>query len=228
MKLSIIIPVYNEKNTVAKTIKRVTTTPLDMDREIIVVDDGSTDGTKKVIKDLEGEHIKKAFHKKNKGKGAAIRTALEHVTGDIVIIQDADLEYNPGEYTNLLGPIVDGKADVVYGSRFVGSEAHRVLYFWHMVGNKILTLLSNMFTNLTFTDVETGYKVFRRDIISSFTLEEDRFGFEPEVTAKVAKLKCRIYEVGISYTGRTYEEGKKIGWRDGVKTVWCIIKYNLL
>ena len=228
MKLSIIIPVYNEKNTVAKTIKRVATTPLDMDREIVVVDDGSTDGTKKVIKDLEGEYLKKAFHKKNRGKGAAIRTALGHVTGDIVIIQDADLEYNPEEYPKVLKPITDGKSDVVYGSRFVGSDAHRVLYFWHMIGNKFLTLLSNMLTNLTLTDMETGYKVFRRDIISSLSLEEDGFGFEPEVTAKIAKLKCRIYEVGISYTGRTYEEGKKIGWRDGVKTIWCIIKYNLL
>jgi len=227
MKLSIIIPAYNEKKTIGEIIKKIDGVSLDMDKEIIIVDDGSSDGTKKIIQNLEGEYIKKAFHKKNKGKGAAIRTALKQASGDIVIIQDADLEYNPSEYPKLLKPIAEDKADVVYGSRFVGSEAHRILYFWHMLGNKFLTLLSNTFTNLNLTDMETGYKVFRRDIISSVMLEEDRFGFEPEITAKIAKLKCRIYEVGISYSGRTYEEGKKINWLDGAKTIWCIIRYNL-
>ncbi len=227
MKLSIIISVYNEKNTIGEIVKKIDEVSLDIDKEIIIVDDASDDGTKKIVQNLEGKYIKKAFHKKNKGKGAAIKTALKQASGDIVIIQDADLEYDPHEYAKLLKPIIEDKADVVYGSRFVGSEAHRILYFWHMIGNKFLTLLSNTFTNLNLTDMETGYKVFRRDIISSIILEEDRFGFEPEITAKIAKLKCRIYEVGISYSGRTYEEGKKINWLDGIKTIWCIIKYNL-
>jgi len=185
-------------------------------------------GTKEVIEKLEGDNIKKVFHKKNQGKGAAIRAALKYVTGDIVIIQDADLEYDPQDYNRVLQPIIEGKADVVYGSRFIGSEAHRVLYFWHIAGNKILTLVSNIFTNINFTDMETGYKAFKKDIIDKITIEENRFGFEPEITAKIVKLNCRIYEVGISYSGRTYAQGKKIGWKDGARGLIAIIKYNLL
>jgi len=200
---------------------------LSLEKEIIVVDDCSTDGTLELLKKINGPDLVKVFHPVNQGKGAALRSGFAKARGDIVLIQDADLEYDPSEYPKLLAPILAGKADVVYGSRFVGSEAHRVLYFWHMVGNRLLTLLSNMFTNLNLTDMETGYKVFRREIIQAIKIKESRFGFEPEITAKVAKIHCRIYEVGISYSGRTYSEGKKIGWRDGMSALRCILKYNI-
>ncbi|MDA8408569.1 MAG: glycosyltransferase family 2 protein [Deltaproteobacteria bacterium] len=228
MKLSIIIPCYNEFDTIENIIGAVRESPID-DKEIIVVDDFSSDGTRDILKD-KIEHLVHAviYHEKNLGKGASIRTGLKVASGDIILIQDADLEYNPQEYGRLIKPIVDGKADVVYGSRFVGGDAHRVLYFWHYIGNKLLTILSNMFTDLNLSDMETCYKVFRREVIQQISIEEDRFGFEPEITAKVARLNCRIYEVGISYTGRTYSEGKKIGWKDGIRAVWCILKYNLL
>jgi len=197
-------------------------------KEIIVVDDCSTDGTRKILKDsFESLVDRIIYHEKNSGKGAALRTGFQAATGDIVIVQDADLEYDPNEYPKIIEPILQGKADVVYGSRFIGGEPHRVLYFWHRLGNGFLTLLSNMFTNLNLTDMETCYKAFRRSIIQSIEIEEDRFGFEPEITAKIAKKRCRVFEVGISYSGRTYEAGKKIGWRDGMKAIYCIIKYNL-
>lgn len=225
IKLSIIIPVFNEKNTIAEIIKRVKC--VDIDKEIIIVDDYSMDGTREILKTSKDNNIKVIYHTKNLGKGAAVRTGLSYVSGDIVIIQDADLEYDPQEYPKLIKPIMDGKADVVYGSRFAGGEAHRVLFFWHMVGNKFLTLLSNMLTNLTLSDIETCYKVFKKEVLEKITIEEDRFGFEPEITAKVAKLGIRIYEVGISYSGRNYSEGKKINWKDGFSAIECIIKYNL-
>lgn len=194
-----------------------------------MVDDCSTDGTRDRLNELaaEADNIRVLFHEVNKGKGAALRTGFQAAEGDVVIIQDADLEYDPAEYPKLLKPIEDGKADVVFGSRFAGGESHRVLYFWHSLGNTFLTILSNMFTDLNLTDMETCYKVFKREIIQSIDIKENRFGFEPEITAKVARKRCRIYEVGISYNGRTYEEGKKIGWRDGVRAIWCILKYNL-
>ena len=200
-----------------------------VDKEIVVVNDCSTDATRDRLREAETEHpnLRVIHHEINQGKGAALRTGFKHATGDIVIIQDADLEYNPAEYPKLMQPIIDGLADVVYGSRFAGGESHRVLYFWHSVGNKFLTLLSNMLTNINLTDMETCYKAFRREVIQSIQIEEDRFGFEPEITAKVAAKKCRIYEVGISYSGRTYAEGKKIGWKDGFRAIWCILKYNL-
>jgi len=227
VKLSVIIPCYNEADTIVEIITAVKDAPY-ANKEIIVVDDCSTDGTKMKLKD-EVEPIVSSviYHSSNRGKGAAVRTGIAEATGDIVIIQDADLEYDPNEYQKLVRPIVEGKADVVYGSRFVGHEPHRILYFWHRVGNGFLTLLSNMFTNLNFTDMETCYKVFRREIIQSIKIEEDGFGVEPEITAKIAKKKCRIFEVGISYYGRTYGEGKKTGWKDGIRTVICIFKYNL-
>ncbi|MBS1819482.1 MAG: glycosyltransferase family 2 protein [Acidobacteria bacterium] len=225
MKLSVVIPVYNEAATITSLIERVRA--VDIPKEIIVVDDCSTDGTANVLRSLPpSSDLTLRFHSVNRGKGAALRTGFQAATGDVVVVQDADLEYDPQEYHKLLAPIADGRADVVYGSRFAGGECHRVLYFWHSIGNRVLTLLSNAFTNLNLTDMETCYKMFRREIIQSISLEEDRFGFEPEVTAKLANMRCRIYEVGISYSGRTYEEGKKIGWKDGVRAVWCILKYR--
>ena len=227
MKLSVVIPCYNEKSTIADVIAAVRSAP-GGDKEIIVVDDCSTDGTGELLRTALAASVDRLIHHPvNRGKGAALRTGIAAATGDIVIIQDADLEYDPHQYGTLIAPILQDKADVVYGSRFMGSEPHRVLYFWHRLGNGLLTLLSNMLTNLNLTDMETCYKVFRREIIQSITIEEDRFGFEPEITAKIARRRCRIYEVGISYYGRTYEEGKKIGWRDGVRAIYCILKYNL-
>jgi len=223
MKLSVIIPVYNEAKTILEVIQRVKATAFE--KEIIVVDDGSTDGTREILlKQNEGIDI--LLHEINQGKGAAIRTAIPHITGDIVIIQDADLEYNPKEYPRLIAPIVEGVADVVYGSRFQGGT-HRVLYFWHAVGNRLVTTLSNMLTDLNLSDMETGYKVFRADILKKIKIESNRFGFEPEITAKIAKLGCRIYEVPISYWGRDYSEGKKIKWKDGLAAIYWILKFNL-
>lgn len=223
MRLSVVIPVYNEAETILQILKKVE--EASFDKEIVVVDDASTDKTRQLLEKF-GEGIKVLFHETNQGKGAAIRTALSHVTGDIVIIQDADLEYDPSEYPQLIAPILEGKADVVYGSRFLG-RPHRVLLFWHSVGNKILTTLSNMLTNLNLTDMETGYKVFRAEVLRRIKIESKRFGFEPEITAKIAKLGCRIYEVPISYWGRDYSEGKKINWRDGIAAIYWIIWYNL-
>lgn len=222
MLLSVIIPAYNEIEFIDEILRKVKETPYE--KEIIVVDDCSTDGTREFLKKQEG--IITIFQEKNQGKGAALRRGMAEATGDIVLIQDADLEYDPREYPVLLGPILEGKADVVYGSRFLGGP-HRVLYFWHFVGNSAVTLLSNMFTNLNLTDMETCYKVFRKEVIKTITIESDRFGVEPEITAKVAKGKWRIYEVPISYYGRTYEEGKKITWRDGIKAFFTIVKYNV-
>jgi glycosyltransferase involved in cell wall biosynthesis len=229
MRLSIIIPCYNELNTIDAIIDAVNIAPYP-DKEIIIVDDCSDDGTREKLKtqiELSGRVHRIFYHEINQGKGAALRTGIAAATGNLVIIQDADMEYDPNDYPRLVEPILNCRADVVYGSRFLGGGTHRVLYFWHRMGNGFLTLLSNMFTNLNLTDMETCYKVFRREIIQSILIEENRFGFEPEITAKVSKLKCRIYEVGISYYGRTYGEGKKIGWKDGVRALICIIKYNL-
>ena len=227
MKLSVIIPCYNEIDTILQIVNSVIAVP-GTEKEIIIIDDYSIDGTRELLKDqIEKLVTKVLYHSKNMGKGAALRTGFAAATGDIVIIQDADLEYNPQEYPILIEPIKEGKADVVFGSRFMGGKPHRVLYFWHMVGNRFLTLLSNMLTNLNLTDMETCYKVFRRDVIKSIQIEEDRFGFEPEITAKVAKSGCKVYEVGISYSGRTYEEGKKIGWKDGFRAIYAILKYNI-
>jgi len=225
--LSVVIPCYNEVATVAHVVKRVLESP--WVAEVILVDDGSTDGTRDLLSDLASDDripVRVILHPHNRGKGAALRTGFAHATAEYVIVQDADLEYDPGEFGNLLVPLVDGRADVVYGSRFVSDRPHRVLYFWHSVGNKALTVLSNMFTDLNLTDMETCYKAFRREVLESIDLHEDRFGIEPEITAKVAAGRWRVFEVGISYSGRTYEEGKKIGWRDGVRAVYCIVRYS--
>jgi glycosyltransferase involved in cell wall biosynthesis len=227
MKLSIIIPCYNEVKTIEQIVTAVRKCPY-INKEIILVDDYSTDGTREKLKqDIEKLIDKVLYQERNQGKGAALRTGIKAASGDVVIIQDADLEYDPNDIPKVIQPILDGRADVVYGSRFLGDQPHRVLYYWHMVGNKFLTTLSNMFTNINLSDMETCYKAFRREIIQSIEIREDRFGFEPEITAKVAKMRCRIYEVGISYSGRTYEEGKKIGWKDGLAAIKCILKYNL-
>jgi len=226
--LSVVIPVYNEAATLESLVDRVLAVAIE-GLEIICVDDGSTDGTRQVLQErIAPKGIQVILHERNQGKGAALRTGFEAATGDMVIVQDADLEYDPADYPKLIEPILTGRADVVFGSRFAGGEPHRVLYFWHYLVNRGLTLLSNMLTNLNLTDMEVCYKVFRRDILQQIEIEEDRFGFEPEITAKVSKLGCRIYEVGISYSGRTYEDGKKIGWRDGIAALRCIFKYNLL
>jgi glycosyltransferase involved in cell wall biosynthesis len=227
MKLSVVMPVYNERATLEEVVARVLAVSLQI--ELICVDDGSTDGSREILVRLQAGHpeIRVLLQPENKGKGAALRRGIQESTGDFVIIQDADLEYDPGEYGLLLHPLIEGKADVVYGSRFLGSGPHRVLYFWHSVGNWLLTLISNALTNMNMSDMETCYKVFRREIIQSIPIEEDRFGFEPEITVKIAKRRLRIYEVGISYWGRTYEEGKKIGWKDGFRALWCLLKYSM-
>lgn len=226
--LTIVIPVFNEAPTIAQVLQRVHAAPAGgLRKELIVVDDCSTDGTREYLKGLALDHVTCFFHDQNRGKGAALRTGFAHARGDIVLIQDADLEYDPEEYAKLLRPILEGKADVVLSSRFLASEQHRVLYFWHSVGNRCITLLSNIFTNLNLTDIESCYKVFAQQVARQIHIEEDRFGVEPELVAKVARLRCRIYEVGVSYAGRTYQEGKKITWKDGVRALWCIAKYSL-
>jgi glycosyltransferase involved in cell wall biosynthesis len=229
MVFSIIIPCFNEKNTIGPLLARVRAAhlPDGISREIIIVDDCSVDGTRDILKGIDSPDIKVIFHEANQGKGAALRTGFKAFTGDIAVVQDADLEYAPEEYGRLLAPILDGRANVVYGSRCVTTSERRVLYFFHYLNNLFLTFVSNIFTNLNISDMETCYKMFRREIIEKIEIKENRFGFEPEITAKVAKLKCRIYEVGISYSGRTYEEGKKIGMKDGFRALWCIVKYNV-
>jgi glycosyltransferase involved in cell wall biosynthesis len=227
MKISIIIPAYNENATILEAVQQAVSAPFPEDKEIIVVDDGSTDGTRKKLQTLSDPRVTVVAQAVNRGKGAAIRAGLAKAVGDIVIIQDADLEYTPNDYPALLSPIMEGKADAVFGSRFLGGGPHRVHMFWHSMVNRFLTTLSNMVTDLNLTDMEVGYKAFRKEILDRIQLEQDRFGFEPEVTAKVARLKCRIYEVPISYYGRSYEEGKKIGWKDGVSALWCIIRYGI-
>jgi glycosyltransferase involved in cell wall biosynthesis len=234
--LSVVIPVYNEEATLRAIVERVRAVPVR--KEIILVDDASRDGTRDILRSLEElaaadgdprNRLRVAYHDRNRGKGAALRTGFELATGDVVIVQDADLEYDPTEYPRLMQPIVEGRADVVYGSRFLGDQPHRVLYFWHYLGNKVLTTLSNCFTNLNLTDMETCYKVFRREALQDVLprLKQNRFGFEPEITAKIARRRFRVYEMSISYSGRTYEQGKKIGWRDGIKALWCIVRYGI-
>ncbi len=229
-RLSIVIPVYNEAATLPEIVRRVFAAPVELEKEVILVDDGSTDGTRELYDAIRREHadrkLKVLLHERNRGKGAALRTGFAEATGDIVLIQDADLEYDPADYPRLLAPILRGLADVVYGSRFVGGEAHRVLLFWHMIGNRLLTLVSNALTNLNLTDMETCYKVFRAEVLRGLRIRSDRFEFEPEITAKVARGGWRIYEVGISYAGRDYAEGKKITWIDGLKAVGAIIRYR--
>jgi glycosyltransferase involved in cell wall biosynthesis len=228
MKLSVIIPCYNERQSIKKIVDAVLSSSYP-DKEIIIVDDCSKDGTQEVLREEIAPLVDKIiYHEVNQGKGAALRTGIQAASGDVIIIQDADLEYDPNEYECLVRPIQNDQADVVYGSRFIGGKPHRILFFWHRIGNAVLTFLSNMFSNLDLTDMETCYKCFRSEIIKKITIKENRFGFEPEITAKLAKTKCRIVEVGISYYGRTYEEGKKIGWRDGFRALYCILKYNLL
>ena len=224
--LSVIVPCFNEISTIEKVINRIQNSPIKT-KEIVIVDDFSTDGSRQLLKKINAKNIKTIFHEKNLGKGAALYSGIAIAEGEIIIIQDADLEYDPNEFPIVISPIIENKADVVYGSRFQGGRPHRVVYFWHSVGNGFLTLLSNIFTDINLTDMETCYKAFRTEIIKKIKIEEKRFGFEPEITAKISKLNCRIYEVGISYYGRTYKEGKKIGWRDGIRAIWCILKYNL-
>lgn len=229
MKLSVIIPVFNESATIRDIVQRVAVAETGTEKELVLVDDFSTDGTREILKQMGAEHPewRVLFHENNRGKGAALRTGFAAATGDILLIQDADLEYDPREYPILLGPILEGRADVVYGSRFLGGGPHRVCYFWHYLGNRLLTTLSNMATNINLTDMEVCYKVFRREVLAGIVIREDRFGFEVEITAKVARGRWRIYEVPISYYGRSYEEGKKITWRDGFRALWCICKYRL-
>lgn len=222
------MPVFNEQARIREAVRRVVEMPCPLEVELVVVDDCSTDGTREILEELDASsRVRLVLHDSNAGKGAALRTGFGHTTGQIVVIHDADLEYQPEDMIKVITPILENRADVVFGSRFVGGDSHRVLYFWHYVGNRLLTLLSNMLSNLNLSDMETGYKAFRSDVLRRITIQEDRFGVEPEMTAKVAKLGCRIYEVGVSYSGRTYAEGKKIEWRDGFRAIWCIIKYNL-
>jgi glycosyltransferase involved in cell wall biosynthesis len=227
VRVSFLVPAYNEAATIVEILDRVSA--LDLDEQIVVVDDGSTDGTGDLVENWRnGRDNVVLVRQENRGKGAAVRAAIPHADGDICVIQDADLEYDPADYPLLLQPILDGKADVVLSSRFLAGQAHRVLYFWHSMGNRVLTLLSNVCTNLNLTDMESGYKLFTREVVERVTIQEDRFGFEPEIVAKVARLRCRVYEVGVSYAGRTYEDGKKVTWRDGVRALWCIVKYSWL